>query len=217
MNICSVDLHMSNFIVHGLPRSRTAWLSEFLTYKDHKCQHELSITLRHPKQIVEYFQTENQGASETGSTQAWWLIEHAQPKLKVVLVRRDIEEVIDSLMEVDLSGVAYYERESLRKHLGYSNRMLDKLEKRNNSLSVSFHELNKMETCKKVFEHCLPYEFDIRHWANLKNKNIQVNIKKMIRYYHENKQEITNLKRLCKMELRRLRKTDPNNPIWDKS
>lgn len=205
---------MSNFVVYGLPRSRTAWLSEFLTYKDHSCLHEAAITLRSLEEFKEYFSRGNTGVSETGIAQGWWLVNHACPSIKTVVVKRPISEVVSSLMELDLSGIASYDKDSLTKHIQYGDRMLDKISSRPGVLTVSFSDLKNMSTCKDVFEHCLPYDFDIKHWSRLKNKNIQINMRDLLKYYYEHSTEINEFKKLCKMELRSLRKSEPDNPLW---
>lgn len=205
---------MTNFIVHGLARSRTAWLSRFLTYKDHACYHELAITMRSPEDYKKLFSSPNTGSSETGAAQGWWLLKYYKPEIKTVVVFRPIKEVVDSLLDVDLSGVAHYDKPSLVKHLEYGQRCLDKISNDPDTLSVHFKDLIKMETCQKIFEHCLPYKFDIKWWGALKNQNIQVSVQDKLKYYHENKEAIMNFKSLCKKELIKVRREDPDNLLW---
>ncbi len=176
----------------------------------------MAQTLRHPDDYKAYFSQENVGAAETGAVQGWWLVEHACPGIKTVVVHRPVHEIVQSMLEVDVSGVAQYERVSLTKHMEYGKRILDKISDRPGVLNVDFHDLKKMETCQKIFEHCLPYDFDVKWWGSLKNKNIQVNVKGVLRYYYAHKSEIDNFKRLCKHELRALRKQDPLNDLWKK-
>lgn len=205
---------MSNFIIYALARSRTAWCSKFLTYKDHTCGHELSVSMRTPEDIRNYFAKGNTGSAETGVAQAHWLIEKYCPDIKQVVIHRDVNDVVNSLLEVDLTGVAYYDKDLLFKHMSYAKRTLDSISKRPGVLSINYSDLNKFEVCERLFEHCLPYEFDIKHWGRLKNQNIQANTKDHFRYFHQHKTEINQFKKLCKLELIHLRKTEPNNPIW---
>lgn len=207
---------MSNFIIHALPRSRTAWLSKFLTYKDHLCGHEVAMTFKQPEDYKKYF-TGKTGASETGAAQGWWLIQHSVPDIRTVVVLRPVEEVVDSMMQVDVTGVAVYDRELLEKHMKYGHRVLQRISERSDVLTVTFDSLKKLETCSSIFEHCLPYKFDLKWWASLKNQNIQVNVKDTLRYYYKHKDEIDEFKRMCKKELIHLRRTDPNNPLWKRA
>lgn len=205
---------MTNFIIYALPRSRTAWCSKFLTYKDHICSHEIAQTMRTPNDYKTYFSQPNYGSAETGASQGWWLIEHSCPGIKTVVIHRPVDEVVQSMMEVDVRGTASYDRNLLQKHMSYGKRLLDQISKRHDVLSISFHDLKKMETCESLFEHCLPYKFDIKWWANLKNKNIQINVKDMLLDYFDHKKEIKEFKMLCKKELISLRRSEPNNPLW---
>lgn len=205
---------LSNFIIYALPRSRTAWCSKFLTYQDHTCAHEIALEFRIPEDYKNYFSNPLCGAAETGVAQGWWLIEHACPSIKTVVIHRDLEEVVQSILETDFSGVATYDRDKLTKHMSYSKRMLDDISKRPDVLNLNFKDLVKMEECQKLFEFCLPYKFDVKWWGSLKNQNIQINFKEMLRYYFKHKEEISLFKKLCKQELIKLRRTDKNNPIW---
>lgn len=208
---------MTNFIIHGLARSRTAWLSEFLTYEDHRCSHEIAMKMRVPQDIKDYFSVPNLGSCETGAAQGWWLIEHACPGIKTVVIKRPVIEVVKSILDIDLQGVAVYDPDLLLRHMEYGDRILDRISKYPNVLTVNFHDLEKEETCKSIFEHCLPYKFNIDWWKYLKDKNIQVSVKDVITYYHQHKQEIETFKRLCKMYLRKLRKEEPDNLLWGHS
>lgn len=195
-----------NFIICGLARSRTKWLSEFLTYKDHTCGHELAVTFRKPSDYKKYFSNPNVGSAETGVAQGYWLIKEACPDIKTVLVRRKLQDSVDSVLDIDLKGVAIYDKDLLTKHFTYTDRILDKISKEPGVLSTSYEDLKYSQTCKKIFEHCLPYEFDIKHWGSLKNKNIQVDFREHLKYYHENISEINEFKRLCKLEMIQLKR-----------
>lgn len=206
-----------NFIVYGIDRSRTRWLSEFLTCYDHSCEHDLAPRLRQPQDIYDYFSQPNVGSCETGSSQAYHIIEHACPGIKTVVVKRDLEEVMNSILKLDLSGIATYDPVVLRKHLMYGQRMLDKISKRPDVLTLNFSDLGTEEGCKSVFEHCLPYEFNRDWYMYLKDKNIQVDVRKTVQYFLDHKTEIDNFKRLLKHHLRYIRETDPMNPIFTKA
>ena len=205
---------MSNFIIHALPRSRTAWLSKFLTYKDYTCYHEQAMNWRSIEDVKTLFTTPNTGSAETGMAQGWWLVQRYFPGIKTVVVKRPLEDVLQSLKDLDLSGVGSFDFDKLTKLMSYSDRMLDKISTYPGVLTVQFDNLKKMETCRELFEFVLPYKFDIRWWSSLKNQNIQINMKELIRYRWKYKQEITGFKDLCKQELRHLRKEEPENPLW---
>ena len=203
-----------SFVVYSLPRSRSAWLSHYLTYKDHTCLHEPAMTMRHPDDYYSLLKVKNVGIADTGIAQGWRLIEYACPGIKTVVVHRPVEEAVDSLMKLDLAGIATYEKTSLTKHFEYGKRMLDEISRRSDVLSVNFSDLNHEEVCKKIFQHCLPYEFDYEHWKYCSELNIQIDVKGMLLYYFKNKPEITNFKRLCKLEMIKLRRQYPELDVW---
>ncbi len=88
----------------------------------------------------------------------------------------------------------------------YGERMLRKIAEKPGVLVANFHDLDKEEVCKNIFEHCLQRDFDREHWLNLRNQNIQVDFKAVLNYYLKNRPAIDNFKKVCKDELRRLAK-----------
>lgn len=205
------------FIIYSMPRSRTAWLSAFLSYKDWTCHHEMAVQMRSISDVRALFSQPRTGTVETGVAQGWWLVEHEAPGIKKVVVRRPVIEVVQSLLDADLGGVATYDRTTLGSHMTYTARMLDKIASQSGVLVIDHADLVKMETAKAVFEHCLPYGFDVPWWGRMKNRNIQVSIREHLRYYHENIQGISTFKRNAKSYLRELRTLKPDLAIWSLS
>lgn len=164
------------------------------------------MTMRTPDDYKKLLSTPNIGSAETGVAQGWWLIKHACPDIKTVVIHRSVEEVVDSLMSADMSGIAVYDKGILTKHMQYGKRMLDKISDQPGTLVINFNDLKYMSTGKRLFKHCLPYEFDVKHWGKFKNQHIEVNMREQFRYYDKHRKEIQNFKRLCKQELRLIRK-----------
>lgn len=171
---------MPPFVVLSLPRSRSAWLSRFLTYGDWVCGHEELRHFRSLEDVDLWFKQPNIGSAETAAAPWWRLLQRTAPDVRVVIVRRPVEEVFDSLMA--LPNVTF-DPAVLMPLLHKQNCKLDQIEARmNNVLSVNFHDLADEQTCAKVFEHCLPHAHDHAHWAALKDENIQVNMHALMRY-----------------------------------
>jgi len=82
----------NNFLITGLPRSRTAWFSAYLTQGEVLCTHE-AIALKLP------LESENHkyvGTSDSGYVlDREWMDEHKD--IKIVIIERDTQECIDSL------------------------------------------------------------------------------------------------------------------------
>lgn len=171
---------MPPFIVFSLPRSRSAWLSRFLTYGDWTCGHEEIRHLRTLDDVKSWFDQPNIGTAETAGAPWWRLLDQFVPDARVVVVRRPVEEVFDSLMA--LEGVTF-DPAILMTTLCKLDCKLDQIEARmKNVLSVTFADLNDESVCAKVFEHCLPYKHDHDHWAALAPVNVQANMPALMRY-----------------------------------
>lgn len=195
------------FIIYSLPRCRTYWLSEFLTYGDWKCHHEYAIYLRTVQDMADFFNRPNTGTVETAAAQGFYLINHYQPNIKSVVIRRPVQEAIDHMMAVDISAVGKYDPVKMKQVMNYGNRMLEKIATLPNVLVVQFQDLVKEDTCRAIFEYCLPYGFDREWWLELKDANLQIDVPAMLRYYHANIKDILGFKRACKLELYRLRRS----------
>lgn len=171
---------MRPFLVLSLPRSRSAWLSRFLTYGDAICGHEELRHWRTLEDVKTWFDQPCAGTAETAAAPWWRLLPHVAPDARIVIVRRPVDEVVESLMR--LPGLAF-DRAELTRLMHKYDRKLDQIEARvDNVLSVKFADLVDEQTCATVFEHCLPYKHDHDHWAALAPINIQVNMQALMRY-----------------------------------
>lgn len=165
------------FLVLSLPRSRSFWLSRFLTYGEWACGHEELRHMRSLDDVTAWFSQGCTGTAETAAAPFWRLIGE---NVRIVTVRRPVKQVVDSLM--NLPGLVF-DRARLEAAMRRHDRKLDQLEARiPGLLSVTFDELNDEETCRRVFEHCLPYVHDHEHWARLAPLNQQCNMLALMRY-----------------------------------
>lgn len=194
------------FIIYSLPRSRTAWLAAFLTYGDWTCHHEQAIHMRSMDDVRRLFATPFTGTVETGAMQGWWLIHHYVPGIRAVVIRRPVEDAVRSMLAVDVSGVAVYDEPRLWRVMEYGDRMLEQISRVPGVLRVGFDELATCDGCARVFEYCLPYKFDIAWWDDMKDRNIQVDMKEFLRNYYKIRDNVENFKTLCYSELRTLRR-----------
>lgn len=189
------------FIIHTLGRSRTAWLSSFLTYGKVKCFNEHAVRLRSVDEAVDFLTQGNVGAAETGAAPGWQLIRHYIPSVKTVVIRRDPEDVIRSFARSEIAHIASVDEGRLRKVIAYEDRCLDEIEKQPNTLSFSFDDLKREAVCAAIFEHCLPYKFDRGWWQDLREKNIQADVAEIVAYYHRNRDDVESFKRQAKRRL----------------
>lgn len=168
------------FVVFSLPRSRSAWLSRFLTYGEWSCGHEELRHMRSLDDVRAWFSQPCTGTAETAGAPWWRMLERFAPEARVLVVRRPAAEVVESLLKVP--GCAF-DREALARHIVRLDRKLDQIEARlQNVMSVAFAELDQEAVCAKAFEHCLPYPHDHDHWAKWSGQNVQCDLRAMIRY-----------------------------------
>lgn len=168
------------FLVLGLPRSRTAWLSRFLTYDGWVCGHEEIRHMRSLDDVKAWFSQPGIGSAETAAAPWWRLFSRFAPGVRIVVVRRPVDEVIESLRR--LEGVDY-DYDALAVHMRYLDKKLQQVTSRlKGVLSVDFSSLMKEDVCAEVFEHCLPLKHDSAHWRRLAPQNIQADMVAMLRY-----------------------------------
>jgi len=180
---------MASFIVYALPRSRTAWLARFLTYGEWACGHDEARHLRSVEDVKSWFAQPNTGTAETAAAPFWRTVQDISPDTKVVVVRRPVEDVLESLMRL-----APFDRVQLEAHLRRLDHKLDQIEKRvPGALSVSFYDLADEEVCARVFEHCLPYKHDPNWWAAISPINVQINLAASIRYFQAHRPQLEKL------------------------
>lgn len=173
------------FIIFALPRSRTAWLSYFLTYKDWHCSHDIVTDVHSIADLEAFFKCPNVGTAETGMIDGWKLIHKMRPDVKMVVIRRKITEVAESLAKFGIDA----DNDIIRR-----NNLLREVSALPGTLTISYDDLNREETCKMLFEHCLELPFDREHWLALKDRNIQVDISAWLEKLRKNHDSIQALK-----------------------
>lgn len=124
------------------------------------------------------------GTAETAAAPYWRLLAKLAPAARVVVVRRPVEEVVESILRIETFGAGRFERESLTAAMRRGEAKLWQAASRlPNVLIVDFADLAREETCAAVFEHCLaPYKHDPAWWNYLAPVNIQCDFPALMRY-----------------------------------
>lgn len=184
-----------SFIIYGLPRSRTFWLSKFLTYGDCHCGHEEIIHVRSIDDIRCWFNQHLIGTAETAAAGHWRLIQGIDPNIKTVVIRRDPEDVLQSLLNTNNS----FNLDVLKHTLRMQNAKLDQIEHRiPNVLSIPYHDLDTKQACKTIFEYCTQYPFDEDWWIKVSKLNLQMDLHKLFKYMAAFKSELDRTTRIMK-------------------
>lgn len=136
------------FVILGTPRSRTAWLAEFLTYGALNCAHEPSRNWSGPTDLFAALSL-GQGVSDSVLTLRWADIIERRPDTKIVVVHRPKADVLASFR---------------RAGLWHANlpvvidRICDAMEELTGSVSdalhVPFGALSRRDVCGRVWAHC---------------------------------------------------------------
>lgn len=184
---------MSGFIVHGLPRSRTFWLSRFLTYGDWTCSHDELRHARSMDDVRTWFDLTFSGTCETAAAPWWRLVPR---DFRFVVVRRPVDDVVNSL-----SRFSEFDRSKVSGIIEKMARKLDQIERRvPGVLSVRFRDLEDEGACREVFEHCLPYTHNPEWWRLMAPLNLQTNMAALMRYYRAFEPLLSKLALIAKHE-----------------
>jgi len=189
------------FIVYGLPRSRTYWLSRFLSYGDYQCGHDQIRYARGIDDVKSWLAMDFAGTSETAAAPWWRLVQNYRPDIRSVVIRRPVRDSVESWLSLDMDGVCTLDRPGTEKLFARLDHKLDQIEKRvPGVLSVRYDDLNDEATCARVFEHCLPYRHDHEWWALLASQNLQCDMRGMTRYIFANRKQINIFAGQCRLK-----------------
>jgi len=149
-----------NFFVCGLPRSRTAWFSTFLTYKDKFCYHE---GIDGCETIEDY--KAKLGTDKGDSDTCLMLLDMNTlfPDAPKVIIERDVQECIESaskMLSVYINPEYFY----------FGRDRLDKID----GLRISYDDIN--DRLEEIWNYLIPdIEFDSKRAKRLCNDNVQDN------------------------------------------
>jgi hypothetical protein len=128
------------------------------------------------------------GTAETGAVVGWRALRRRLPDAKIAVIRRPVHEVFASLARFGLNSSA------LMDELIQRDAMLDEAESANGVKSFAFANLNGIEACRELFEHCLSVPFDWEWWEGLAGVNVQVNVAERLRFLEAHRGRIEVIK-----------------------
>lgn len=171
---------MAQFVIFALPRSRTAWLSKFLNYGGWTCGHDELRHLRSLDDVRSWLSQPFTGTVETAAAPWWRTIRELAPETKAVVVRRPRDEVVDSYLRLGMG----FDKTKLTEVMTRLDAKLDQITARYPGVvSVPYYDLDDPECCEFLFEHCLEgFVFDRAWWEYLRQINIQIDMRALIKY-----------------------------------
>jgi len=186
---------MTPFVILSLPRSRSCWLSSFLTYGEWQCGHDEIRHCRSLDDVKSWLAQPFTGTAETAAAPFWRLLLHYQPDVRIVTIRRPVDEVISSLVK---TGVQF-DTPLLTLKMRQLDRKLDQIEQRVPGVkSFTFDSLKSEATCAELFEHCLPYPHHAARWRRLDALNLQIDLHHMVRYFAAHRPQLDKLAKQAK-------------------
>lgn len=140
---------MIKFIIGGLPRSATTWLSVFLTTDDCVCLHDPSSTM-----TKEQLESWTGGICDTG---IWYLDEWCKKNTdKFILIDRDISDVQNALKQKGLPKLPTW----------VTTKFISVEPNQRYFFEVLFEE----EIAKEIWEYVYPDKpFNVERWSHLKS------------------------------------------------
>lgn len=182
-----------------MPRSRTAWLSTFLSYGEWHCGHDEVRHCRSLDDIASWFRQPCVGSVETAAAPFWRLLGRFG-EVRLAVVRRPVAEVVSSL-QAAVPGV--FAADVTTAAMERLDRKLDQIEHRMpDVMSVTFDELRSEVGCRRLWEHCLPYPFDAEWYARAAPVNMQISLPKLLRYFEAHKPQLVKLAKLAEHRIR---------------
>lgn len=141
---------MQPFFIAGLPRSRTAWLANFLSYGPSLCFHEplacgLADSIAGYTALLEGTGTPYAGISCTGNAMFFEALNDLFPDARWVAVQRPFYE-----SRLSMERIGYPMGDTGKLMLA----ALERVVKGPNTLTISFKKFNP----RAVWEHCIPGE-----------------------------------------------------------
>ena len=186
------------FVVFSMPRSRSAWLSRFLSWGDWHCGHEELIHARSLEDVRAWLSQPCTGTVETSAAPFWRLLRRTRPDVRVVVVRRPVDEVVASFMRLPLG----YQEATLVPLMRRVDAKLAQIERRiPDALSVSFADLATEDGCRRVWDHVMPYPHQPDWWAAVSLVNIQIDMRALVRRFIAYRPQLEKLMLTAKQQI----------------
>lgn len=158
-----------NFFIYSLPRSRTAWIANFLTYGKSYCYHEPSLGMFDLTELITLFRKRPiTGSSDCANVLMIDRIQELFPDSKSIVIERPIEEVSYSLRELGITPKLEEMKEGLERVKAELNPLV---------LTNRLDEFECHELCKFTDS-----PWDYKRFLMLDSMNIQITENRQMDY-----------------------------------
>jgi len=175
---------MRNFFIVGLPRSRTAWLANLLTYGDSFCFHDALSHVPSPQHLPALFMSG--GRPVIGDADPSVPLFHGEiaelfPEAQYVFVDRPYEDALASYSKFVLGnpcrrGVVHTPAEAEEGFAALALRLRDMKHALagRHTLTVQFSSLDEFPVVEMLHYYCTGAEINYRRWEMLRNFRVNV-------------------------------------------
>jgi hypothetical protein len=130
--------------------------------------------------VTTWFSQPFTGTAETAAAPWWRLLGRYAPGARVLVIRRPVVDVVDSLMRLD--GL-FFDRDRMTQGMWRLDRKLDQLSARvPDVLTANYADLGREDVCARIFEHCTGLPHDHAWWSFLAPMHLQTDMVEMARY-----------------------------------
>lgn len=175
------------FLVLSLPRSRSFWLSRYLSYGGWTCGHEELRHVRSLDDVRSWLSLPCTGTCETAAAPWWRTLRDLAPDARVVVVRRPVAEVEASLLRLGIG----FEQPMVGQALRKLDAKLDQVAARwPGAMAVPYADLVQEEACERIFCYCLGLPHDPAWWRAMAALNLQCDLAAMIQYMQAHRPQL---------------------------
>jgi hypothetical protein len=155
---------MTPYFIASLPRSRTAWLANFLTYGPSFCFHEPmdQVSIQQYPWLFGSVAQEFVGSSDSANTFVMEQLIDLFPAAKIVVIRRELNAVRESLKQIGLDSGLWLEK---------MDRLLDRIEYAYRPLVIPYLNFDAGRIWHYLFPHV---PLNQRRLEMLENFRLQV-------------------------------------------
>lgn len=182
------------FVILSLPRSRSLWLSKFLSYGGWTCHHDLVAKDPDIDKIFRILAEPMTSIADTGLGYGWKLIRRWFPAAKLVTIRRPVDEVRASMIAAGVPAglAAGYDFAELDDRL-------DEAEDEGGAESFQFHELDR--DIERLWAATIGGGFNHRWFEFWRGRNEQIDMRHRLEVLAENHHRLKALRHVVREHL----------------
>jgi hypothetical protein len=177
---------VKTFFILSLPRSRTAWLANFLTYENSFCFHEGLLQVNSPDGLKALFESTDKkivGNSDCGNIFFLEEIKELYPEAVFIHIKRDVHHVIESLKNMDDDFKDF-------QSVYMADNLLSDIS-RSDCHAYFYDELDE-HACREIWNVCIGTPFDRKRWEMLDGIDMTVIEEKKMNQILQFKQNVLN-------------------------